>query len=402
MNALTVVPFGVNSVSARVLEDLPQDVTPPEPANEPIITTPAHLVADGATFAWTFQPEDRLADEILVQALASCFVAPTPEQGAIRAFRRRLGAAGEHTTTRLLARGPHTNEMAAAAQQLRRLHNGPSEAELVAALDALHARPGQDALGEAMLRAWRNAGLSASPATERPGGPTTASVADASHALRRLLDTVLVIAPSNDALADVTPLRESPVDRTSIGGRPFQAGLITTAGAGLAGARLIVGERGASVVRRGRSRGHTTVQPDDISAIELWADGERSVLSRYGYRLEVDPLDWRRGAKACAAVDAIAPSRVVETAQRHPGVTSALPGPRFVAWARFAPIVLSVLLGLLLLAILRLSTAPDLTRQERLIGAVIIAVLGGAAVVYSGLIARSVRRRQRRATGSTP
>ena len=143
-NSDTVVPFGVDTDVAALLEHLPAGPTPEPPPDEPVLALPAHAVSDAGPprcRGWRARPSSSRTSSSSA-ALAQCFARPTPERAAVAVTRRDLGTGGTHTTLRLLGRAPMADEALALAAQLRRLRDeGPTETEVVQALDRLIPRP---------------------------------------------------------------------------------------------------------------------------------------------------------------------------------------------------------------------------------------------------------------------
>ncbi len=393
-NAATLVPFGVDCDVMALLEHLPQGQSPALPPVDPIVALPAQVTVSGGlmSLSWVSGPEERLADVIIVGALATCFARPTPDREAVAVSRRDLGTAGRHTTLRLVGRGPQPDEVAAVVTQLRRLRDeGPTEAEIVQALD-LVGPPKREAPVSAALRlAWQQ--LTGVPQVPVGGW------GDPTEALRSVLSQLLVVSGEVLALGDLAPQQSTPVDTDRLPGRTFRVAKLVTAGNGLEGSRLTVGAQGLSW-RRARRR--ETIRAQDVAVIEVWNDDDRSVLSRYGYRMHLDPLDWRRWERLRAEVDALALDRVRATGVRHPGVRSALPQSRFVDFERVAPYMIAGLgLVFTVCALMALLNA-DLTTRDRVLAPLLLLCLGGFLCHHMWSIMVAVRRRRRRAQSPGP
>ncbi len=154
------------------------------------------------------RPAELLADFIMSAALAQCFARPTPERAAVALTRRDLGTGGTHTTLRLLGRGPMADEALALAAQLRRLRDeGPTETEVVQALDRLGPQANGSPVSEAMRQAWHR--VTGVPETPAEGW------GDASVAVRSVLSRLLVVGPQMPALDELAPPGPAPSTRPS-------------------------------------------------------------------------------------------------------------------------------------------------------------------------------------------
>ena len=124
-------------------------------------------------------------------------------------------------------------------------------------------------------------------------------------ALREALDTLLVIAPPDTARPE--RLEAYPLEsRSVLTGRVHHA-----RGFGVRRSRLpqlVVGDEGV-VIRPSEDR-HVTARFDDCVAALRTPDGTRTLLTRDGFYVTVDPSLWRDGREAVRAIDAALPDAV--------------------------------------------------------------------------------------------
>ena len=240
-----------------------------------------------------------------------------------------------------------------------------------------------------MRLAWR--AVTGVPPEPAEGWP------DAGAAVRAVLARLLVDGPAMTALDELAPPGPLRVDSSKVAGRTFRTAKLVTDGLGLEGSRLRVGAQGLSW-RRARRR--ETIRAEDVAVIEVWADDDRSVLSRLGYRMRLDPMDWRRWGQLRAEVDGIAPGRIRATGRRHPAIASAMPALRQVQFAKIAPYYLVGVAVVCFGGALMGALNSAWSTRDRLVASVLLAVAGAFLCQNIWSIMVSVRRRQERARSS--
>ncbi len=224
---------------------------------------------------------------------------PSASPGPRRSVRRWPCSAGTSAQEAVIRRcacwaaSPLADEPAAIAAQLRRLRDeGPTETEIVQALDRLSPQPNESPVSAAMRMAWEK--VTGVPRSPRRDGATRRRQS------ARSCPASWWSGLQMPALDEMAPPQPSPVDSSKLSGHTFRTAKLVTDGQGLEGSRLTVGAQGLSW-RRARRR--ETIRAEDVAVIEVWADDDRSVLSRLGYRMHLDPMDWRRWEQLRSEVD---------------------------------------------------------------------------------------------------
>ena len=128
---------------------------------------------------------------------------------------------------------------------------------------------------------------------------------DVARSLEEARKTLLVIVP--DLPVELPGLSEYPnSSATVVEGRRFRPPGLRLRSGSLP--ELVVGDEGASV-RVGDFR--TASRFDECVALLRYPDGSRTLLSKDGFFVVVDPSLWRKGSEAVAAVDAALPAELV-------------------------------------------------------------------------------------------
>ncbi|MGB7979446.1 MAG: hypothetical protein WCF36_01490 [Candidatus Nanopelagicales bacterium] len=382
-----LVPFGVGSDAARVLEAWSGIAAPALPGSEPVPTLPVHLPVTGSITIAALDPTThRLAATVLMASVAPLFAAPSPDRPALLAEARDLGGLGTHRVLHLPGRDPTGEELARLVATLSRLRaDGPTETEIVVGLDRVTAADSAraaDPVRDVMDRAQRQAVGGLAPAAAPIDVPRV------HEQLIEVLDSLLVLAPADAGLTQVLAGKPGQIDQTKLGGRTYRPTWYVTDGPGPGRRYLQVGPEGVSVAY---SKGRRTIHGQDVVAVERWADGDRRVLSRTGYSVYVDPLGWRRGDQAIALLDGQPWAVPVEVGRRSPEVADSNPDEQARERIRLLPVFL--LLPLLLLAgALRAATNPVLSTWER-IGYPLL--MGGLAVVGIAAVLAGIRQHRR-------
>jgi hypothetical protein len=161
---------------------------------------------------------------------------------------------------------------------------------------------------------------------EHARGRAGLSSEDVARALREALDTLLVIAPPDTERPE--RLEPYPLEsRSLLTGRVHHA-----RGFGLRRSRLpqlVVGADGV-VVRPSEER-HVTARFEDCVVALRTPDGSRTLLTRDGFFVTIDPSLWRHGREVTRAIDEALPEAV--TVRMDPGQTVRLEAVEEVAHA---------------------------------------------------------------------
>lgn len=135
---------------------------------------------------------------------------------------------------------------------------------------------------------------------------------------------------------------------------------------------------GPGAIEMQRRDGDLRVAWDDVAEVNAHPDGERTIRGRDGTTITVDPLAWRRGDRAVAAVDAVV--KPVERHERLPPdprlrAHATVAGPVRLALTATGAIVVLGLLGALLAALLTQSLSWSTRAWILAVGALLVGVV---------------------------
>lgn len=276
-----------------------------EPSREPV-RTPGWIPApDGLEISWLARrtPTAELAGYLLDGVITGAVPATTPTAPGCLIATRQIGADARHISVVALEPSSGHATLPALAAIRTLIDAGPSELQILAAIDRSRGAESQasaDVAFRAAVRSmWQAEGYAMPPDESLSTDP-----AELGRAVRQLVATLSLRSPVDPAGSGIGP--SSLIDQPGeAAGRTFDAHAeMKELGLGPPH-RLVAG--GSALTRY---PGPLTVTAGTVAVVERRPDGERILYGRDGSVVSVDPLLWKRGDGLVSWVDAEFPQQI--------------------------------------------------------------------------------------------